>query len=80
MDFENKNYEGIYYSRFIASYIKACSYQNVVPKNWKFKEWLRSLTINGKRIPDTVIREMEDLFSNGKLELENNCQTWLREH
>ena len=47
--FENKIYEGIHYSRFVASFSKKGEI------NYKFKKWLKQLIINGKSIPEDVI-------------------------
>ena len=72
--FENKTFEGIYYSRFIASWINEgggkCDY--------RFREWLRTLTINGKAIPEEVIKEIVNLGSNGKMELEHIAKKFLK--
>ena len=62
--FENKVYEGIHYSRFVASFSK----KGVV--NYKFRKWLEQLIINGKPIPEDVIDEIYNYGTNGKLELE----------
>lgn len=69
---ENKDFEGIFYSRFIASYVKVKGkiYYN------EFKEWLSSLNINGKTMPESVILEIADMGTNGKLELEENLKHW----
>lgn len=70
--FENKKFEGIYYSRFIASWI------NVGGKmNRRFADWLRTIEVNGKDIPEDVIREIYNLATNGKLELENSAEKFL---
>lgn len=63
--FENKIYEGIYYSRFVASWTN-----EVGSITHDFKDWLRTLTINGKKIPENIIQEIYEFGCNGKLELE----------
>lgn len=73
--FENKNYEGIYYSRFVASYTNKGG-----KTDWKFKEWLKELVINGNQIPEEVIKEIYDYATNGKLELEMNAEAFLKVH
>lgn len=70
--FENKIYEGIHYSRFVASWNKICG-----KVNFEFKLWLNTLTINGKPIPENVIDEIYNFGTNGKLELEENIRTYL---
>ena len=70
MSFENKTFEGIHYSRFIASWNKVKG--NTF--NYEFREWLRSLTINNRKIPDDVIQEICNLRDNGKLELQEHAK------
>lgn len=72
--FENKVFEGIYYSRFIASYVNVRGKIN--PD--EFRDWLRSLTINGKKIPEDVIWDIYNLGTSGKLELETNLKYYLK--
>lgn len=69
---ENKTFEGIHYSRFIASYnkVKGKIYYN------DFKEWLSSLIINGKIMPEDVIVEVAKMATNGKLELQEHLKHW----
>ncbi|MBP5594159.1 MAG: hypothetical protein J6Y02_02165 [Pseudobutyrivibrio sp.] len=65
-EFENKIYENIHYSRFVASWIReshGTSYH-------KMKEWLRTLIVNGKPIPEEIIRDIYNYATNGKMELE----------
>lgn len=75
MNWENKNYEGIYYSRFIASWINAGGGRSP----GVFRKWLKSLIINEKHIPDEIITEIKFLYENGKLELELNAEQFLKE-
>lgn len=72
--FENKNYEGIYYSRFIASWAN----EGGSFKRGAFKEWLRTLKINGKEIPEDIIREINELATNGKMELETLAREFIK--
>lgn len=71
--FENKVYETIYYSRFVASWIKAGGGK----LDYRFKEWLKSLIINGKHIPDEIITEIYNYAENGKLELQEHAKMFL---
>lgn len=75
MEWENKLYEGIHYSRFIVSYAKE---GGDLGKRRKFEEWLRTLVINGKHIPEEVIDEISFIASNGKFELENSAREFLK--
>lgn len=68
---ENKTFENIHYSRFIASW------NNVAGRRYDkwtdrkaFIAWLKTLSVNGKSLPKSVIREIVDLKINGKFELE----------
>lgn len=72
--FENKLFEGIYYSRFIASYVNVRGKIN--PD--EFKDWLRSLIINEKKIPEDVIYDIYNLSTSGKLELEDNLRYYIK--
>jgi hypothetical protein len=75
--FENKNYEGIYYSRFVASYCRSGgSLEN--RKCWLFKEWLEQLIINEKPIPQDIVKEIYDYGINGKMELEFDAYEFLK--
>ena len=74
--FENKIFEGIYYSRFIASYNNVGG--NVCDRV-KFTQWLTSLSINGKHMTEEQAYEIYYLASNGKLELESNARKFLKD-
>ena len=73
-EFENRMIEGIYMSRFVASWIneggnfkrKFVDGQIIVP----FKEWLKTLTINDRKLTDEEIYDIYNFATNGKLELE----------
>ena len=67
-EWENKNFKGIYYSRFIASWFGDWK------TNWKFREWLENLEIDGEKIPEEVIMDIYNLGTNGKMELETNAK------
>lgn len=71
MDFENKIYEGIHYSRFVASFWRKGG------KIRDFKRWLSSLKINGKHIPEKDIKAIYNYATNGKLELESHAKLWI---
>ena len=72
--FENKIYENIYYSRFAASWVRAGGGKF----NWRFKDWLKQLVINGKYIPEEIVNEIYNYAENGKLELETNAENFIR--
>lgn len=71
-EWTNKQYEHIYYSRFIASWAKEGG-----SMNWMFKEWLKTITINGNHLPDDVVEEIYFLGTNGKLELEESAKYYI---
>lgn len=72
-EWENKQFEGIHYTRFIMSWVNATG-RPVNGNRKKFNKWLRGLTINGKSIPEEVIDEIYFIGSNGKLELERSAR------
>lgn len=71
-NWENKTFEGIHYSRFIASWNNKTygKYPNPRVEAKAFRAFLRSIKVNGKDIPEEVIHEMSYLKTDGKLELE----------
>lgn len=81
--FENKVYEGIYYSRFIASWYnsgggKIRSYVDSDKRPNDFVRWLKRLIINEKTMPDEVIYDILEMATNGKYELERDCENFLK--
>jgi hypothetical protein len=70
--FENKQVEGIYYSRFVASWMNARG--KIYPDT--FKGWLRSLVINGRHLTPGEVTDIYNLASNGKLELEMSAKNY----
>jgi len=82
--FENKAFEKIYYSRFIASWYNSGgkrirSYVDSEKRPNDFVRWLRTLTINDKQIPEDVIKDILEMATNGKAELEWNLNKYLKE-
>ncbi len=68
--FENKLYKGIHATRYIASWRNAGG-------RWfayEFRDWLRSLGLT-----DDEIREIWNIAVNGKLELENSAERFIKE-
>ena len=91
MEFENKVYEGIYYSQFIASWVRVGGNFNkytertddghsIIRRKTKFQDWLESIIINGHHIPKEVIKEIYMFATNGKYELEVNAKHFLCEN
>ena len=76
--FENKTIEGIYISRFIASWQKAGG--NCRKDYGLFKEWLGSLIINGRHLTDGEIHDILLIADNGKLELELSAKMFLKKN
>lgn len=72
-DFNNGVVNGIYYTRFIASWTKMCTKINRVTRYGDdFKDWLRSMGISEDEV--AAIHELADC---GKLELETNAKRWM---
>lgn len=81
--FENKVYEGIYYSRFIASWYnskggKIDSHVDCDERPNDFVRWLKQLTINGKTMSEEEIYDILEMATNGKFELERDCKHFLK--
>lgn len=72
--FENKMYEGIRYSRFVASWNKV---HNGKFKRFGFEDWLMQLTINGKCMDNQTAKEICEFADNGKMELEENARRFI---
>ena len=68
---ENKLFEGIYYSVFVISWVNK---RGIV--DYRFKNWLDSLIINGKNIPDDIKKEIYDFGTTGKFELELSAKNF----
>ena len=81
-DFENKTFQGVHYSRFIASWTKAIirnppSGIDKYDTPARFEAWLSTLSVCGRRIPYSVRKEILFLYENGKLELEESAKEFL---
>ena len=73
--FENKTVGGIYYSRFIMSWIRMGGRLNSHGGGLDdFKEWLKSIEVNEMDI-ENIVR----LASNGKMELETSAGRFIKE-
>lgn len=72
--FENKLVEGIYYSRFVASWFNAGGGKL---RRTAFRTWLNQLVINGRHLTEDEVKEIYDFATNGKLELENNAISFM---
>ena len=74
MEFENKQFEGIYYSRFVASWNKV---KEEKFNRFAFEDWLMQLTINGKCMDNKTAKEITNFADNGKMELEDNAKRFI---
>jgi len=75
-NFENDTVRGIHYSRFVASWVKICRWNKVMPYfNEEFMDWLKSLGL-----PERDIINIRDMADDGKLELELSVEKYLKEH
>lgn len=70
--FENKQVEGIYYTRFVASWVKV----NGKIYYDEFRGWLESLVINGRHLTEDEVHDIVNLADNGKLELQENARAF----
>ena len=75
-NWENKVVGDLYYSRVIASWVKACRQSWIRPFfGDSFREWMRSIGI-----PDEDANNIYEMANNGKLELEISAQNWIKKH
>ena len=73
--FENGNFNGIYYSRFIASWVRKGGMLKTGHDISMFRSWLTEIGCD-----DETVDKITFLASNGKLELENSAEKFLAEH
>ena len=74
-NFENKAIGSVYYSRFIASYVKIASRYGKRFEPWgDFKKWLEGIG----ELTEDEIREICEMADNGKLELEEYARSWFK--
>lgn len=70
--FKNRNINGIYETRFIASWLKVGGQLKYGKDIDDFREWLESLGLTEDKIDHIV-----ELATNGKLELESSAKRFL---
>jgi len=70
--FNNKKFEGIHYSRFIASWTNVNG--AIGPE---FRDWMGKITVNGRKIPDNIIEEIYDMGTCGMFELEVSAAAFI---
>ena len=73
--FENGNFNGIYYSRFIASWVRKGGMLKTGHDISMFRKWLTEIGCD-----DETVDKITFLASNGKLELENSAERFIAEH
>ena len=73
--FENGDFNGIFYSRFIASWVKKGGMLKTGHNISMFRSWLTEIGCD-----DEAVDKITFLASNGKLELENSAERFLKEH
>ena len=73
--FENGNFNGIYYSRFIASWVRKGGMLKTGHDISMFRKWLTEIGCD-----DETVDKITFLASNGKLELENSDERFIAEH
>lgn len=70
--FENKLIKGIYVSRYIASWL-----HEKVRMSIAFKQWLRTLVIDGEHLTEDEVDYIYNFATNGKLELQENASFFI---
>lgn len=72
-EFQNTKIHGINKSRYVASWIKADAASR------QFKEWLKTLVIDGTQLTDDEIRQIYNFATNGKFELQASAIKFIAE-
>ena len=72
IEFENGTFNGIYYTRFIASWVRKGGKLEKGRDVANFRRWLASLGVD-----DMAISSIIFLATNGKLELESSAEKFL---
>lgn len=73
MDFENElSSQDVHYSKYIASFIKACSKMKITFSYGLFYNWLLSLDL-----PEDEVMEIVMFAFDGPLELEDDAREYL---
>ena len=72
MDFQNKEWNGIYYSRIIASWVRV---GGSLKDGGKFRKWMKSIGI-----PEETVWDIYNLATNGKLELQTSALKFIRDN
>ena len=73
--FENGNFNGIFYSRFIASWVRKGGMLKTGHDISMFRSWLTEIGCD-----DETVDKITFLATNGKLELENSAKKFIAEH
>ena len=73
--FENGNFNGIFYSRFIASWVRKGGMLKTGHDISMFRSWLTEIGCD-----DETVDKITFLATNGKLELENSAEKFIAEH
>ena len=72
--FENKlTHNGIHYTRYIMSWIRSGGDLNLC-KSSNFAKWLKE----SQQLTDEEIRDICEIATNGKMELEDSVKLWLK--
>lgn len=79
-NWKNNKANGIPYSRYVASYYKACDDMRVTPTYPHMYCWLDELVVNGEELSEDDKRGICEMMDNGKMELEDHCRNWCKEH
>jgi len=68
--FENKTWNGVHYSRYIASWVRV---GGNIKDGDLFRKWLKSIGV-----PEDITWDIYNLASNGKLELQTSAMKFLK--
>lgn len=76
--FNNKTQCGIHATRFIMSWVRMGGTLKYGKDYDDFKEWLKTLMIDGKNLSDKDVHHILELARNGKMELESSAKQFIK--
>ena len=76
---KNETECGIHVTRFIASWIRSGGSLRYGKDYDDFREWLGTITVDGKNLSEQDVNHIVDLAQNGKMELEYLAKQFLKQ-
>ena len=77
--FENRTECGIHPTRFIMSWVReGGTFSRMGDGYDEFRDWLKTLTIDGKKLSENDLNQIMFLAFEGKMELEYSARAFLK--